>query len=78
MFNLFLGYKSKPFIVPMYELKPDMNSGFTLSTLIVYKNVLERYVKVSFSLTGGITSLFTLRYGLNCVDELPFFLIPKI
>ena len=42
MFNLFLGYKSKRFIVPMYELKPDMNSGFTLPTLIVYKNALAR------------------------------------
>ena len=56
----------------MYELKSDIKSYFTLSTLIVYENVFTRYVKVSLSLTGGITSLFTLRYGLNYVDELPF------
>ena len=56
----------------MYELKFDIKSYFTLSTLIVYENVFTRYVKVSLSLTGGITSLFTLRYGLNYVDELPF------
>ena len=56
----------------MYELKSDIKSYFTLSTLIVYENVFSRYVKVSLSLTGGITSLFTLRYGLNYVDELPF------
>ena len=62
----------------MYELKCDINSAFTLFTLIVYENVFPRYVKVSLSLTGGITSLFTLRYGLNCVDKLPFFLIPKV
>ena len=78
MFNLFLGCKGKRFIVSMYELKSDINSAFTLSTLIVYENVFPRYVKVSLSLTGGITSLFTLRYGLNCVDKLPFFLIPKV
>ena len=62
----------------MYELKSDINSDFTLSTLIVYENIFPRFVKVSLSLTGGITSLFTLRYGLNCVDELLFFLIPKV
>ena len=50
----------------MYGLKSVINSHFTLSTLIVYE------------LTGGITSLFTLMYGWNCVDELPFFLIPKV
>ena len=62
----------------MYKLKSDVNSNFTLSPLIVYENVFPRYVKVSLSLTGGITSLFNLRFGLNCVDELPFFLIPKV
>ena len=62
----------------MYKLKSDVNSNFTLSALIVYENVFPRYVKVSLSLTGGITSLFNLRFGLNCVDELPFFLIPKV
>ena len=55
-----------------------MNSVFTLSLLIVYENVLPRYLKVSLSLIGGITSLFTLRYCLECVDELPFFLTAKV
>ena len=34
-----------------------MNSVFTLSPLIVYENVLARYLKASLSLTGGITYL---------------------
>ena len=59
-------------------MKSGINSDFTLSTLVVYKNISPGYVKVSLSLTGAITSLFTLMYGLNCVDELPFFLIPKV
>ena len=62
----------------MYELKSDINFYFTLSTLIVYVNVFPRYVKVSLGLTSGKTSLFILRYGLNCIDELPSFLIPKV
>ena len=62
----------------MYELKSDINSDFTLSTLIVCKNVFPRYKKVSLCLTGVITLLFTLRYGLNSVDELLFFLKPKV
>ena len=62
----------------MYELKSDINSDFTLSTLIVYKNVFPRSVKVSLSLIEGITSLFALRYGLTSIDELPFFLISKV
>ena len=53
----------------MYELKSDINSDFTFYLLlIVYENVFPRYVQVSLILTGGITSLFILRYGLNCVD----------
>ena len=51
----------------MYELKSDINSefniDFTLSTLIVYENVFPRCVKVSLSLTAGITLLFILRYS---------------
>ena len=62
----------------MYKLKSNVNSDFTLSRLMVYKNIFQRYVKVSLSLTGGITSLFTLRYALNFVDELPFYSIPKV
>ena len=62
----------------MYELKSDVNSSFTLSTLIVCKNVFPRYMKVSLSLIGIITILFTLWYGLNSVDELLFFLKPKV
>ena len=62
----------------MYELKSDIHSNFTLSTLIVYENVFSRHVKVSLSLTVGITSFFNIRYGLNCVAELPFFLIAKV
>ena len=29
-------------------------------------------------LTGGINSVLTLRHGLNCVDNVPFFLIPNV
>ena len=46
----------------MYELKSNISSVFTLSTLIVYENVFPRYVKVSLSLTDGITSY--LRYDM--------------
>ena len=62
----------------MYELKSDINSDFALPTPFVYENVFQRYKKVPLSLNGEITSLFTLRYGLNCLDELPFSLIPKV
>ena len=78
MFNLFLGCKGKRFIVSMYELKSDINSAFTLPTLVIYKNVFPRYMKVSLSLTGGITSLFTLRYGLNCVVKYRFSYFQKL
>ena len=59
--NLFLGCKGKRFIVSMYGLKSDINSVFTLPTLIVYENVFPTYMKISLTLTGGITSLFNLR-----------------
>ena len=29
-------------------------------------------------LTGGINSVLTPRHGLNCVDNVPFFLIPNV
>ena len=29
-------------------------------------------------LTGGINPLLTLGLGLNCVDNVPFFLIPNV
>ena len=29
-------------------------------------------------LTDGINSLLTLGHGLNCVDNVPFFLIPNV
>ena len=29
-------------------------------------------------LTGGLNSVLTLRHGLNCVDNVPFFLIPNV
>ena len=35
-------------------------------------------MKLSPILTGGINSLLTPRHGLNCVDNIPFFLIPNI
>ena len=39
IFSLFLGCKSKRFIMFMHELKSDINSDSTLSKLIVYENV---------------------------------------
>ena len=29
-------------------------------------------------LTGGLNSVLALRHGLNCVDNVPFFLIPNV